>query len=336
MGLFNFISSLLGDSNNDNSHYDKSEKSKTTPSVAPATRKSEPREEQVNQKSKYASQIASKVADGEYIRNLRVGRSWILPQLVEIFFDEDGRLQEKGMEDYFFEHDDNEEKWKIAVRNYKAMAKMCDKDAAGYRARARWWTKETALAMARHDLTLLKTYISNGDCVYDNCVGGDYVYLPSLRMHGNKYDRMFFLQTPPSDYVNQHKNVNTTVDDLYAEFERRIQAIEKAGSPKALSAAVEDYNNHRCGGIYIPNKMQVPEYVKAFTGDGAYHAMMTMVKYLGLNLPGMTRDESIAEIERVAEDNKTYPNLLMEYCKEKFFDKSRGGVFDYKAYMKKA
>lgn len=40
-------------------------------------------------------ELVGKVQNSDYIRNLRVGRSWVLPQMVNMCFDESGNFSEE-------------------------------------------------------------------------------------------------------------------------------------------------------------------------------------------------------------------------------------------------
>lgn len=280
--------------------------------------------------------LVKNVASGEYIRDLRIGRSWILPKMVGMSFNKRGKFSESRYYENLQEMMSYEDGWSFLLHNYRVLSNIQQKDPKEYQKRARWWTKEVAVAMAKNDLLVLKAYVDN-DEIFDNCKGGPYVYLYGLRKRVDRFDRMFFLQTPPADYVNKFRDKTETIYDLYSEFEERIQAIESADSLEQMVVALNDFDKHRCHIYMASGKLLPDEFVSAYAGDGAYYAMMTMVKFLHLNLPGAlaTRDDSIAQIERMAEQTAPNGKLLFSYCGRMFFDKHSGGTFDYKAYMER-
>lgn len=320
-GILETIFKLLGFAKSQYDNYQKSEKGNytTTPSVSQEKKREE------------VKSLVKKVADTEYVQNLRVGRSWILPKMVKMCFDNNGNFSESN---YYksISQLDHTSCWDLIVRNYHALSVMSQKDPKAFAERSKWWNKEVAVAIAQADLDLLKDQTARGWRVYSNCKGGDYIYLSTLRSKTSKYDRMFFLNTPPASYVNTKKAKNETVDDLYLEFSKRIDAIKCASDPVSLYKAVQNYDWHRCTQV----GESMPEaFVNAYAGDGAYSAMMTMVKYLGLSIDGLDRDASVAAIERKSKEVGSDGKQLFAYCAAKFFDKNAGGVFDYKAYVKR-
>lgn len=281
-------------------------------------------------------ELCNKVCDSEYIHNLHLGRSWILPQMVEMGFDSKGVFSTELYVEKI-KHFDYQKMWDIVIRNVKAMQSMKDTDPEACMMRAQWWNKEVFLALATQDLALMKKYEGLGR-VYENSTGGPYVTIWRLMDgKGNRVKRQFFLKTPPQSSKWNSTN-SKTVKDLFDGFRNRIEAIRNATSVEELNKAMLDYYNHRFA--FRPNEVKfvVPEsFIKAYAGDGAYSAMMTMVKHLNLchnNDMGiaLTRDECIADIKAKAELYREDGMKLLDYCREKFFDRSRGGVFDYNEY----
>ncbi len=313
-GILETIFKLLGLAKAEYDNYQKTEKSNytTTPS-APEPKKREVKE------------LVQKVVDSEYIRDLRLGRSWVLPKMIEMCFDRKGNFSEARYYQSISKLD-HSKCWDFLVRNYHVMSLIADKDKKGYEARAKWWSKDVAVAIAQRDLDLLKSQIARGMYVSKGCRGGDYVSLPTLRGRFNKYDKMFFLKAPSADFVNKYKEENETIADLYDDYESNIQLIKFAATPKDLATAVRDYNWGRC---LQPGESMPEEFINAYAGDGAYSAMMTMVKYLGLTFDGLDRDACIAAIESKAKEVGNDGRQLFSYCAAKFFE---SGVFDYKAY----
>ena len=76
------------------------------------------------------------------------------------------------------------------------------------------------------------------------------------------------------------------------------------------------------------DKYDTPDsFIKAFAGDGAYSAMMTMVKYWDITYADdsgrmMSRDECLADIEAKAEEYKADGMQMMKYCVDKLLSKS--------------
>lgn len=318
-GILESIFKLLGFAKTQYDNYQKSEKGNytTTPDVS-------------YEKKRKVKSLVRKVADTEYVQNLRVGRSWILPKMVDMCFDRNGNFSESNYYNSISQLD-HTSCWDLTVRNYHALSVICQKDPKAFSERSKWWNKEVAVAMAQADLELLKTQTSKGWRVYHDCKGGDYIYLPTLRSKTSRYSKMYFLKTPPATYVNQAKSKNETVDDLYLEFSKRIDAIKCASDPVSLYKAVRDYDWNRC--VQVGESMP-DAFVNAYAGDGAYSAMMTMVKYLGLTFDGLDRDACIAAIERKSNEVANDGRQLFAYCAAKFFDKNAGGVFEYKDYKK--
>ncbi len=281
--------------------------------------------------------LAENVYDSDYIANLRIGRSWILPQMVDMCFDYDGNFSESRYYQQIEKRVSYDDCWTILIRNLKALAKTEGSDSNEYRGRARWWTKEVAVSMAKEDFEKFQEAV-NRSFTYNKCKGGPYKYITwTIRGRMKKHDRMFFLQTPPSDYKNLFKSKNETLEDLFQEYANLIQKIENANSPQELYSSIKEYDSHRGLFYHSPGDTINEEFVNAYVGDGAYNAMMTMVKYLNLIIPGSlsTRESSIDEIERKADAVRRDGKQLFSYCCKNFFDKSNGGMFDYHNYKRR-
>ena len=280
-------------------------------------------------------ELVEKVQNSDYIRNLRVGRSWVLPQMVNMCFDESGNFSEEK----YYENIGNmsyEKCWKFLTNTYKLLDYLNDIGINDYEERSKWWTKEVAVAMAKNDLELLLKKIRNGQYRRDDCKGGPYVYLPNLRYTYGKKEKSYFIETPPADYKNRLKQTNDTVEDLANAFRQRIEEIEKAEDTTQLCDAICDYDARRCFFAAETGESLPEAFVNAYAGDGAYYAMMTMVKYLNICIQDSwsTRDESLAAIRQKSAEVGLDGRALFHYCGEKFFNKNTGGAFDYHKYRK--
>lgn len=314
--LISALKKLFGLGNDDLSQYNRNEKSDNQRPV---------------------DDLCNKIVDQQYIDNLHLGRSWILPQMVDASFNSRGEFDEKRYFEYIASLD-YEKCWRILLRNYKAIITLSNKqEQEALAIRQGWWTKDVAVAMAKYDLSLLVKHVKSCE-VLTECSGGPYICLPYLRNRKNKFDKMFFVNTPNPESKYNKEN-SKTVQDLYAYFNDMIEDIASANSPVALYKALTHYNAHRCATETHVSKHNWPnEFVNAFAGDGAQSAMNTMVKILNLRYNDsrelkMTRDECLADISKKADDTNYNGLEMLEYCKQKFFDKSVGGVFDYKSYL---
>lgn len=280
-------------------------------------------------------ELVEKIQNSDYIGNLRVGRSWVLPQMVHMCFDEFGNFSEEK----YYENIGNmsyEKCWKFLTNTYKLLDYLNDIRVEDYEERSKWWTKEVAVAMAKNDLELLLRRIREGRYVRNDCKGGPYVNLYNLRYAYGKKERYYFLQTPPADYKNRLKQTNDTVEDLANAFRQRIEEIEKAEDITQLCDALCDYNDRRNSFASETGKSLPEAFVNAYAGDGAYYAMMTMVKHLNIYIQDSwnTRDESLAAIRQKSAEVGLDGRALFHYCGEKFFNKNTGGAFDYHKYRK--
>lgn len=301
--------------------------SKPEPQQSSYNRNERPGREERPASSQRSSALHRKVVDSAYIGNLRLGRSWVLPQMVAMGFDYQGNFSEQK---YFAAINDlgYNKCWEIMMRNFRQIKDLRMKDPAASAARANWWTKEVALAMANFDVMrydqevkFLSAYPKT------HCSGGPFIFLNFLRGRKGYHNRLFFLNPPlPGTYWNSSNSM--TVADLRAQFVQRIRAIEMAYDPASLYQALKAYDDNRC----VMQSDALPEaFVSAYAGDGAYNAMMTMVKYLGLNHTG-SRDSSIADIELKAREYAGDGRRMLVYCAQRYFNKANGGMFDLNAY----
>lgn len=234
------------------------------------------------QRGKYdITGLREQVSKTEYISNLRIGRSWILPQLVHMGFKPkilgqpkfDVNYLEKMIRlRYNVSRHGRIRVWKLMKRNYKVIA-----DTKGDVKRTRWWTHQVLKDVIKWDMDV------TGHC-----------------------DR--------------------EVELLVAD-----ERTDSAWCYQLVSL----YNSNRKTADSIPPlSRELPDsFIDAYMGDGAYYAMMTMVKVLGIRLCDsagrtLTRDECIQAIDGHAADMNG--RELMWFCKETFFD---SGVFEYRKYM---
>lgn len=237
------------------------------------------------------SGLRQQVSQSEYITNLRIGRSWILPQLVKMGFRKtfDGKWEfsiaeyEKAMtEKYNQSVRGRRELWDLIKRNYKVIA-----DSDGQSGRAKWWTPGVAYEIMKWDFSLAgkaRRGLDRNECI---------TILNTLMCLGDA------------------KSVYSMILRYDKNRMRRRKPLRK--------------------------KNQLPDsFIDAFEGDGAYNAMMTMVKLMGLRIKGKTgkflsQNASIKEIEKQAKELSG--RKLMEYCKQTFFDSE---VFNCERYHLKA
>lgn len=247
--------------------------------------------------------------DGAYIQNLRLGRSWVLPQFVDKAFGSRGEFRkEKYLESV--KYLDSEKVWRLLLRNYKVLSSHPDAE------RSRWWTKKLAVKMVEYDYARLEKLIESA-IVYPikNCSGGDYIELHKTGLA--RRERMFFINDPdPKSKWNKSNSV--TVEMLKEGMRELIGRVRSASSAKELYDALLEYDRSR----FVCTVEWPEEFIDAYVGDGVYCSMMTMVKYLGLRFKNdagiaLTRDECIDAIRRKS-DGCTGLELL-DFCAEKFF-----------------
>ena len=290
--------------------------------------------------------LCEDIVGSTYIETLHLNRSWVLPQFIDMGHDY-GRAKNFSTDKYMYwisrlEYD---KCWRILVRNYKAMAAMKDKSSYAYKIRSGWWTKEVAIAMAEFDLKGFKEYIGNLKR-YTNSSAGAYVKIGYMRgADRESHENYYYIDTPkkaPRSGWNKYNRKERNLPNLYAQIESRISLIRKAKNDKELYEAVRQYNDERFTSDphfrknWNDKVKWADEFINAFTGDGAYSSMMTMVKYLGLRYKDdsgkeLDRDECIHGIVNKVFDSGFDGAELLLFCKEKFFD---SGVFKYKEYKK--
>lgn len=275
----------------------KSNKSKSTQKKSGSTTtraKANVQPEVVVKSGKYdTTLLRQQVSETEYISNLRIGRSWILPQLVEMGFKKKGLSRKFDMEfyeknilkNYDLSQSGRNEIWTLLKRNYKAIA-LSDGDAP----RARWWTKDLLVEMMSWDFAMVGKRSAGLD--RKGC-----------------------------------QEILASIDNITDSHEI-YDAVAKYDKYRMRRRKIESYR-HTGHALPLPNA-----FVDAFMGDGAYNAMMTMVKVLGIRIKDddgkyLTRDKCITEIDNQAAVLDGHE--LMEYCKETFFD---SGAFEYKKYLK--
>lgn len=259
------------------------------PSTSERTRK------KAEGKGKYdTSLLRQQVSETEYISNLRIGRSWILPQLIQMGFKKKGMSMKFDM-DYFESaicrnYDISQagrcEIWTLLKRNYKVIA-----DSNGTSKRARWWTKDLFVEMMKWDFAMVGKRSAGLD--RQECI-----------------------------------SILESVEGI-SDSQQIYDAIVRYDANRMRTRAIDSYRSPSHA-IPLPQ-----DFIDAYMGDGAYNAMMTMVKVLDIRFDDgngklLTRDECINEIEEKA-DRSTGRELL-EFCKETFLD---SGTFEFKKYIKK-
>lgn len=279
-------------------------------------------DETVEERNCRSEELRRKIErDGAYIQNLRLGRSWVLPQFVDLAFNRFGGFsKEKYVEGV--KNLGTEKVWNLMLRNYKVLCAHPDAE------RSLWWTKEVALKLVVNDYAGMERFIDSMlRSPLRKCSGGYYIHLRK---------GMFFVDEPdPKSKWN--KSNSTTVEMLKARMRGLVSLVRSASSPKDLYDALVEYDRNRIS--FEPELFgsEWPEeFVNAYIGDGVYCSMMTMVKYLGLCFKDdsgktLTRDECIDIILRKAA--RSTGMELLDFCAEKFFGGSRG-VFDYFKYKR--
>lgn len=255
--------------------------------------------------------------DGAYIQNLRINRSWVLPQMVDQAFGSRGEFcKERYLESV--RNLDRGKAWRLMLRNYRVLSSHPDAE------RSRWWTKDVAVKMVAEDYAGLERAIdSAARHPFRNCSGGAYIELSKTGLE--RPEKLFFINDPnPASKWNKSNSV--TVEMLKARMRGLVSRVRSASSAKDLYDALAEYdkNRFRCE-VEWPD-----EFVDAYVGDGAYCSMMTMVKYLGLCFKDdsgsiLTRDACIDLIRRKAAGCTGLE--LLDFCDEKFFS-GPDSVFD--------
>jgi len=276
--------------------------------------------------NKEGKSLRQRVMNTAYIDNLRIGRSWVLPQMVDMCFNGSRFSKDKYMK--AVASLDYDKAWVIALRNYRVIS-LCQDKADEFR--SYWWTKEVAVAMAKNDLKILKNHVSiESRHPRLNCSGGPYIRM-ALRGCTDKHQQMYFTGSvePSSKWYGKGK----TMDDLYRTFEARINAIEQAQTPNQMYEALKEYDAHRCSAMQAAVLPQ--EFRNAFIGDGAFTSMMTIVKFLGLEYKDdagntLTNVQCVEDIENKAREFACDGEKMFDYLAEKFFDNGNG--FDINSY----
>lgn len=231
--------------------------------------------------------LRQQVSETEYISNLRVGRSWILPQMVKMGFKQDGLSYKFDIE--FFESNIRKKFdlsqsgrnhiWDLLKRNYKVIAA-----SNGTSKRAKWWTKDLLIEMLKWD----------------------------FGMTGRRWCGL------DRQECNEILNTVWRITDYQQMYDLVVR-----------------YDKSRMRKREVATHLSLPDcFIEAYMGDGAYNAMMTMVKILGIKIQNdrgrtMSRDNCITEINK--RTSIVNGRELLEYCKEKFFD---SGAFECEKYMK--
>ena len=255
--------------------------------------------------------------DGAYIQNLRLGRSWVLPQLVDQAFGSRGEFR-KGKYLESVKSLDSGRVWRLMLRNYRVLSSHPDAE------RARWWTKEVAVRMVEWDYAGLEKSIESAtEYLLRNCSGGAYIAL--AKTGATRDEKLFFINDPdPKSRWNKSNSV--TVEMLKARMQGLVGRVRAASSAKELYAALAEYDRSR----FDCTVKWPEEFIDAYVGDGAYCSMMTMVKYLGLCFRNdaritLTRDECIDAIRRKSDECTGLE--LLDFCAKKFFS-GPDAVFD--------
>lgn len=209
---------------------------------------------------------------GAYIQHLRLDRSWVLPQLVEMGFTSSGvfnrELYLKSVKNL-----ERKKVWSLLLRNYRAIMEHPESE------RKRWWKKEVAVKVAEFDFAAT----------------------------GNE------------------------------ELRPLVNDIRMASSAAELFTALQKYDKARPRRYDQINEGWPEEFVDAYAGDGAYCAMMTMVRHLGICYKDsygrmLTREECISEIKREKEFSDGLK--MLSFCENKFFTGAR--AFDCRKYKRGA
>lgn len=277
MNIKQFIEKLFFSKKSESKNYQTPQQ--TSPISSSTTPR--PRREPTPKKRSFdTTQLRQQVSETEYISNLRIGRSWILPQMVQMGFKRgkfDVNQFEKAIKSkYNGDASGRRMVWELLKRNYKVNA-----DSNNTAPRSKWWTNKLLVQMIIWDFKLI-----------------------GKRRSG--FDR------------KECKNIRFSITTDY--------------TPKENYATILKYD--QCRMRRRSTACDVPEiFIDAFMADGAYNAMMTMVKVLNIriskgNRGSLSRDESIREIEQ--KSAVLSGRELLEYCKVTFFD---SGVFDYKKYV---
>jgi len=247
-------------------------------------------------KGKYDTEfLRHQVSQTEYISNLRIGRSWILPQLVQMGFTR--KLMSTKFDISHFEKNLNKKYnstaagrskiWNLIKRNYKVVA-----NSNGTAKRGAWWTKDLIVEIMDWDYGMIGKQNKGVD--KEKC----------------------------AEIISRIRGLSDP-NEIY-------KAIVEYDECRMRFKNIDTYVNRINGRVtHIPKV-----FITAFMGDGAYNAMSTMVKVLDLRMKTsdgrlLTRDECIDEIEK--QSSMLNGMELLIFCKKTFFD---SGIFEYKKYTK--
>ena len=265
-------------------------------------------------------ELCREVKGSDYIETLHLGRSWVLPGLVQMGF-KNGSFSKPLYYGNLAKFDYNRI-WRILLRNLRALSLMGNKSSATYRMRVGWWNRDVAVSLAMYDMRIFCKYISRLPKL-DNCSGGDYV---------KTYAGMYFCDEPKGA---KWRGSTNTINRLLEQRKNAISNILGSTSDRDLYNAVQEYydiakvNNAYARDSWNDELKLPKEYVNAFAGDGACSAMMTMLKYLKLTPADTTRDKCIVSIAKKVMDTGFNGDTMIDYCIEKFFD---SGVFNLRNY----
>lgn len=246
-----------------------------------------PKRSEVGNSKKYdLSSLKQQVSETEYISNLRLGRSWILPQMVKMGFKENRNGKKEFDLKYYRDnllakYNDSpkgrREIWQLLKRNYIVI-----ETSKGRSSRSRWWTKDLLKKMVEWDFNLsgkARKGLKRKECID---------LIENLRIND---------VLSPSYIINKYDKCRM----------RKRKALR--------SNTLPDF------------------FIDAFEGDGAYNAMITMVKLMDIRIKGkndclLRRDRCIKEIEKKSKQLNGHE--LLKYCKKTFFD---SGAFDSILYL---
>lgn len=274
--------------------------------------------------TKEIDNLCNEVAEGDYIANLRIGRSWILPQMLEMGGVRKGHLHfdikkyENAVRNLTAAKQE-----KILMRNLDALKIIRDSDPEGFESRFRWWNMDVVRMQYRTRLAANKKKVQNMK-PFTNCTGGPYV-----KVYFMNTQYLLFVNEP---YANSKWNSTKsyTIDSFFEILQEELDFILKDDDICEFTSQL--WTSIMCQSASIarldPNSYfkTTDEFVSAFAGDGAYSAMRTMVKFWNLTYTDamgrmMSREECLADIETMAEQYKDNGMKLLEYCVEKLLSR---------------
>lgn len=211
--------------------------------------------------------IFAMIAKGGFIPDRHLFRRWVMSQMFHMLATGDftEALHRKGYE----------YTWKMAEEEYRVQARMSVNDMENFAMRKVWFTKDTAVAMARDYIEQLRSYLDR---------------LDTRRCKGVPYKRV--------------KGENVFVEDFnkkfYLPLNMAMLSISSAKDPKSLYAAVRKFNGIR---IELPwQTRQCPVWVDAYKGSGAFFTMRNLIMFHKCNLRGCANTAaSLNELENYAD-----------------------------------